>query len=118
MTPVEMAELITFLPAFEQPNREFITEWRGLQPIYAEDVDAFFKRLGHADWLNRSYQPAVASQQIRDDNLIAQADLATIETILTYCVRGERFSDGFWASLLENGRIQRLLRRLHQLHEK
>jgi hypothetical protein len=38
--------------------------------------------------------------------------------MLTYCVRGERFSDGHWAAMLESGRIVALLKRLRALRQE
>jgi broad-specificity NMP kinase len=55
---------------------------------------------------------------LSDDDLIATASLDQIKTMLTYCVRGERFVDGHWAHMLESGRIVALLRRLAELREE
>jgi hypothetical protein len=35
--------------------------------------------------------------------------------MLTYCVRGERFSDGHWGAMIEAGYVRRLLERLAEL---
>ncbi len=118
ITPEKIGRLLAFLPAFEQPNREFITGWSGLQPHYAPDVAAFFRLLADPIWMDTSYQPALAAKQILDDAFIAQADLSAIKAMFTYCVRGERFSDGFRGGLLKNGRIQALLQRLQRLYSE
>jgi hypothetical protein len=55
---------------------------------------------------------------LQDDALIQRATLAEVKTMLTYCVRGERFSDGHWAAMLESGRIVALLKRLHVLRKE
>ena len=52
---------------------------------------------------------------LQDDAIIQRATLAEIVTMLTYCVRGERFGDGHWAAMLESGRIVALLKRLRAL---
>ncbi|MHB8080217.1 MAG: DUF6508 domain-containing protein [Candidatus Krumholzibacteriia bacterium] len=52
-----------------------------------------------------------------DDALIATADLDRIRTMLTYCVRGERFGSGHWEEMLVSGVVVKLLRRLEQLRE-
>ena len=68
----------------------------------------------------RSPQPAVgqAGRMLEDKELIEAADLSQIRTMLTYCVRGERFADGHWAQMLESGRIVALLRRLAVLRDE
>jgi ADP-ribosylglycohydrolase len=43
--------------------------------------------------------------------VIAQADVQGVETLLTWHMRGERFSDGLWARALENGHVAALARR-------
>ena len=35
--------------------------------------------------------------------------------MLTYCVRGERFSDGHWEAMVESGVIRSILERLQEL---
>ena len=51
----------------------------------------------------------------QDENAIKTASLSQIKTMLTFCVRGERFSDGHWAQMIEEGHIQRLLERLNAI---
>jgi hypothetical protein len=47
-----------------------------------------------------------------DTNLVAKATLEQVKTMLTFCVRGERFCDGFWEGILEEGKFTALLKRL------
>jgi hypothetical protein len=35
--------------------------------------------------------------------------------MLTFCVRGERFSDGHWEEMIEKGYIRRILERLNEI---
>jgi hypothetical protein len=35
--------------------------------------------------------------------------------MLTYCVRGERFSEGHWGAMIEQGHVRRLLERLVEI---
>ena len=55
---------------------------------------------------------------LQNDALIEQATLEQIKTMLTYCLRGERFSDGHWAEMLRSGRIVAILKRLRVLREQ
>ena len=43
---------------------------------------------------------------------VRRASLDEIRTMLTYCVRGERFCDGRWGAMIQGGHVQRLLERL------
>ena len=47
-----------------------------------------------------------------DDGTVKTADLDQIKTMLTHCVRGERFCTGHWAAVIENGYVHRLLKGL------
>jgi len=49
---------------------------------------------------------------------VAQADLAEVISMLTFCQRGERFSDGHWGNMLERGYIRAILNRLEGLRQK
>jgi hypothetical protein len=124
----QMDALLRFLPLFERSEREFIVRWGGGQdleegvvqmpfPIYTEEVVAFFRLASQPFWADYYYKPAEAAAMVADDAFIRQANLEQIKTMLTYCVRGERFADGYWAALLQQGRIVAILRRLRILRE-
>lgn len=126
VTPERVDELLRFLPAFEQPGRSFVKEWSsGKQtesgalcfpyPSYAEDVLDFFTCAGQPCWTDFAYDPVAAGRMLADDARIRTATLGEVRSMLTYCVRGERFCDGHWESVLRTGRITALLRRLAEL---
>jgi hypothetical protein len=128
ITRARIDELLQFLPRFEAPDRAFIQRWAGGKegpdgpmtmpyPVYAEDVQAFFRLAGQPWWSDYDYHPARAREMLEDDAFVARATLAEVKTMLTYCVRGERFGDGFWAAMLEQGRVVALLRRLAVLRD-
>jgi hypothetical protein len=117
-------ELLAFLPAFETPNRTFIKEWacggttgHVPYPIYEDDVLEFFRMAGKPWWMDRSYQPRQARLMLEDVGAIPMRSLADVCTMLAYCVRAERFGDGFWEFALQTGYIQALLRRLAVLRD-
>ena len=123
ITTEKMDELLRFLPLFESPDREYVQAWGGGEtlpdgaitmpyPVYYDDVLEFFMLAGQAHWADYGYQPLEAYEMLGDDAFIAAASLEDIKTMLTYCVRGERFADGHWAHMLESGRVVALLRRL------
>jgi hypothetical protein len=129
--PVEkMDELLRFLPLFEVSDREYVKEWGGGEttsdgkatqvpyPIYCDDAFEFFTLAGQTHWSDFGYNPREAYAMLLDDEFISAASLSEFKTMLTYCVRGERFADGHWAHMLESGRIVALLRRLAVLREE
>ncbi len=129
MSAEKMDELLQFLPLFENRDREYVKEWGGGEmtadgavtvpyPIYCDDVLEFFTLAGQAHWADYEYKPQEAYRMLSDDQVISTASLDQIRTMLTYCVRGERFMDGHWAHMLESRRVVALLRRLAVLREE
>ena len=119
-------ELLQYLPQLSAPGRVFILRWAGGEtdasgamqfpyPVYADDVVEFFGVVGQHFWSDYQYHPQTAGQMLADDERVAAASLAEVKTMLTYCVRGERFCDGHWGAMLESGRVVALLRRLAEL---
>jgi hypothetical protein len=118
LTRQKIDELLQFLPAFAEPNRQFIKKWEQYYPVYAADVTQFVRLAGDPWWMDTGYKPDEARQMLADDAFIQSASLEQVKTMLTYFVRGERFSDGHWGSLLVNGRIQTLLHRLQAIRQE
>ncbi|MBN1248123.1 MAG: hypothetical protein JXC32_10730 [Anaerolineae bacterium] len=122
ITRESIDRLLAYLPAFEDPDATFIETWVTQEgtfpyPRYRESVRAFFELAGLPCWSDYGYNPRRAGELVRDDQRIAAASLPEVRTMLTYCVRGERFADGHWARMLELGRVQAILRRLAELRE-
>jgi hypothetical protein len=128
--PRRMDELLAFLPQLEVPGRAFVERWEGGErsaadgvmtaryPGYAADVEAFFRCASRSCWNDSGYDPVEAGAVIRDDGRIARATLDEIRTLLTLCVRSERFCDGAWDEALGTGRVQAVLRRLAVLRRE
>ena len=128
ITSQRIDELLAFLPALIVPERQFIVRWVGGEktadgatttshPVYADDVLAFFRLAGQRCWSDYGYDPIEAHKMLVDDGFIQRATLERVKSMLTYCVRGERFSDGHWAEILRSGRITAILRRLAVLKD-
>jgi len=129
ITRERIDELLCFLPRFEVPGRAWIERMGGGEetaggavtmryPLYCKDVLAFYRLAGQPWWADYGYEPRAAAQMLADEARIARATLDEIKTMLTYCVRGERFADGHWAAMLKSGRIVAILRRLKVLRER
>ena len=104
----------------------YVYKWRGGEtgadgvitmpyPNYPQEVDEFFRLTGQSPWCDYGYNPAQASRMVDDDAFIHAASLEEIKTMLTFCVRGERFCDGHWGYLLESGKLVKILERLKAL---
>lgn len=128
ITGERIGELLRFLPLFAGPSTGSAAAWGGGErdqdgvltmpfPIYRPAVTEFFELAGQPCWSDYDYEPSAAGELVRSDEAIATASLAQIKTMLTFCVRGERFCDGHWQAMIEEGRIAAILGRLRQLRD-
>jgi len=128
ITAERIDALLRFLPLFEAPGTQFVHHWAGGElteegtltvpfPVYTDEVLLFFRLAGQTWWSDFGYNPREAREMLKDDAFIARATLDEVRTMLTYCVRAERFGDGMWAYLIESGQIVALLRRLAVLRD-
>ena len=128
-TPDEIAKLVAFLPKLEEEGFSPITRWEGGPgnhdgatafpwPVYAPLVHEFIDVASNECWIDFDYLPIEARRMLEDQQAVETADLGQIKTMITYCVRGERFCDGHWGAMIELGHISRLLQRLSQLYFK
>ena len=128
ITGEDVDALLEFLPLFERPGRTF-ARWGEVEknpdgsislpfPVYDADVEEFFSRVGQRGWLDYGYKPEEAARMLADAEFIKRAGLEQIKSMLTYCVRGERFCDGHRESLLIGGQVVALLRRLQAIRER
>ncbi len=122
----EIEELTAFLPRLYSEGFLPIESWGGGEkqkdgsftfpyPNYNSVVEEFFHTVAGNGWLDYEYNPEQAYQMLKDENIIKAASLSQIKTMLTFCVRGERFSDGHWGEMIEKGYIRRLLERLNEI---
>ena len=104
----EIEELTAFLPGLCADGFSPIISWSGGEkqkdgsitmpyPSYHKVVEEFFHVAARECWLDFEYDPKQACKMLRDEKLIKTASLSEIKSMLTFCVRGERFSDGHWA---------------------
>ncbi len=124
----DIETLTAFLPRLYAEGFSPVRNWNGGRqkdgtfsmpyPDYDPLVEEFYGAISGGGWLDTGYNPEQAYQMIQDENLIKTASLSQIKTMLTFCVRGERFSDGHWADMIEKGYIRRLLERLSEIAEQ
>ncbi len=124
----DIETLTAYLPRLYAEGFSPVIRWNGGKqkdgtytlpyPDYDPLVEQFYRAVSGGGWLDTGYNPEQAHQMIQDEDLIKTASLSQIKTMLTYCVRGERFSDGHWAEMIEKGHIRRLLERLNVIAEQ
>jgi hypothetical protein len=121
----DIEELTAFLPRLYAEGFSPIVSWDGGEklkdgsftlpyPNYNPLVEEFFRTVS-SSWLHSEYDPEQAWQMLRDENLVKTASLSQVKTLLTFCVRGERFSDEHWGEMIEKGHIRRILERLNEI---
>ena len=127
-TVQEIEELTAFLPRLYAEGLSPIVRWDGgekrndgsftvVYPSYNPVVEDFFQRI-QGNWIDYEYNPEQAYGMLKDENLVRTASLQQVKSMLTFCKRGERFSDGHWAVMIEKGYIRRLLERLNEIQSK
>lgn len=87
-------------------------------PDYDQDVESFFREISQPVWIDFQYNRKNPIELLSDPSAVKQAGLPEMRAMLTYCLRGERFSDGFWGAMIEEGRIRQLLERLVELRDE
>jgi hypothetical protein len=124
-TVQEIEKLTAFLPRLYSEGFSAVESWNGGKqqdgsislpyPNYHPVVEEFFRLVSGDGWLDHEYNPEQAYQLLKDENAIKNASVSQIKSMLTFCMRGERFSDGHWAQMIEEGYIRRLLQRLDEI---
>ena len=125
-TSADFDRLITFLPILYADGFRPIRYWGGGNktedgvivmpwPEYEEAVDQFFYAASDECWKAYNYTSINIREIACDPQRVACATLDQIKAILTWCVRGERFCDGLWGDVIDNGLIRNVLLRLQEL---
>lgn len=118
----DIENIISYLPRLYAEGFSPVVKWEGGKqkngsftlpyPLYDPLVQEFF-RLGVGPWIDYDYNPEQAYLMLKDEDRVKRATLPEIKSMLTYCVRGERFSDGHWEEMIAKGYIRRILERLN-----
>ena len=121
----DIEALTSYLPRLYAAGFSPILKWEGGEklkdgsftlpyPRYDPLVEEFFRAVS-SRWLDYEYDPESAYQMLKDEGRVKSASLPEIKTMLTFCVRGERFSDGHWGEMIEKGYVRRILERLNAI---
>ena len=124
-TLLQIEKLTAFLPRLYAEGFSPVLYWYGGRqkdgaftlpyPDYDPLVKEFFSAAASECWRDYDYNPEQAYQMLKDEHFVKTASLSKIKSMLTFCVRGERFSDGHWQEMIEKGYIRRLLERLNEI---
>jgi hypothetical protein len=125
-TVFDFDELLGYLPVLYAKDFKPVVHWGGGNktdkgvlvmpwPDYENVVREFFRVTSKECWCDRDYTSKNISEVIRDPQRVACATLQEIKFMLTWCVRGERFCDGHWINVINNGAILNVLLRLRDL---
>ena len=125
-TSQEIEDLVSFLPRLYAEGFTPIIRWGGGTkgedgiiampwPEYDQVIKDFFRVASYECWSDYDYLSEEAGQMLKNADVIKTADLDQIKTMLTYCVRGERFCDGHWGAMIEGGYVKRILQRLGEI---
>ena len=123
----KVAELIDFLPYLKEIKSTKVTKWLGGEkradgsfdwpfPDYPVKVEEFFRVAAQPWWVACDYQAAKPRELL--ESRLKSADMNQAKSVLTFCVRGERFCDGFWEELIESGALIPVLERVRQLWQE
>ena len=124
-TQSEMDELIKFLPKFSAEGFQAVkvpgnaTLQKNvitfLEPEYDSLVFEFFEAASQEVWCDPHYLSTGAGEMLRNAESLKTASIAEIQSMLTFCVRGERFCTGHWESILKADKVRQILLRLQEL---
>ncbi|EPM54090.1 hypothetical protein A264_25862 [Pseudomonas syringae pv. actinidiae ICMP 19071] len=117
-TPEDIDELLSYLPRLYPDGvaiKTYVLKENTYWPEYFKVVGDFYRASGKGCWTDFDYINHGAGDMLENDAYIAQANLADIQTMLTYCNRGERFCDGHHGGMIEKGYMLKILRRLNVL---
>lgn len=129
-TASDFNELLGYLPVLYASGFSPVRRWRGGDSKndgsipalpwaeYEDSVTQFFGAAAGTCWSDHDYASKHIGKVINDPSRVASATLEEIKSMLTWCVRGERFCDGHWGTVIERGYIRNILQRLQALRPR
>ena len=126
----DIQELVAFLPKLYDDGFEPITDWIGGEkdkdgvytlpyPEYNKIVHDFIDLIQAQDcWMDYKYISTIEKMDFKENSDIASASMQEIQALITRFLRGERFCDGFWGSMIKEGYVRLLLERLSIIEQE
>jgi hypothetical protein len=127
-TAEQICRLVDYLSKFRAHDFAPVIEWVGgdeiepgvisvPHPRYDETLSAFMHEASQDWWQDFDYTKSDARNMLDWPELIAVASIAQIKSMLTLCVRSERFCDGAWQDIFEKGYLTAILERLDRMRQ-
>jgi hypothetical protein len=125
-TTADFDELLAYLPLFSDEEFQPVRNSRSSHntgtasvynpwPEYTQAVLDFVSAAEKDCWCDPEYPRKEIARAGSDRHAVACATLEDIQSMLTWCVRGERFCDGHWRAVIEDKTIHNILVRLREL---
>lgn len=119
-----VSELLSFLPYLRGLVGKKAVKWRGGEkledgtsvlpyPDYPRKLFDFFRVAAKPWWTDPHYLESRPGKWIERE--MGSVGKDRVLAALTFCVRGERFCNGYWAEVVESGRLVRVLERIGEL---
>ena len=113
---------LNYLPYFQDQNNEFyeVVSKPHQMPFasYSEMVHSFHQDIHHRNMVYDFNWPQwsdEAKKYIDDPKMLVTADITIIQKLFTSIIRGDRFCEGLWGDMIDNGFILALLMRLKDI---
>ena len=119
-TQKDIKELTDFIPLLYDENINLYKTnpegdiFGGGYYSYHSSVNTFFELASKTCWADYQYLENFSEEMINPGK-IEKASLDRLKTILTWCVRIERFNEGHCIAVIEDKVIKRILERLQLL---
>jgi len=121
-TRKEIGEMLKYLPIFSSKDFKPVIDSKPGEDNwfdeYSKDVNNFRALAMQDCWCDYKYSPEVSFEMIQRESFIEEATLHDVVTMLTFCIRRERVSEGYIGSSITNGIVPRLLSRLEVIRNE
>ena len=123
----QIDELVAFLPKLYAEGSETLKEMVSRDPdgslvfphaVYSDVVEEFVDVASQNHWCDFNYSPGTSGDGLEDPAFVARASLDEVKTMLTWCIRGERFCSGHLGAVIDSGKLRLLLARLAVIREE
>lgn len=95
------------------PSPDGIWAYQGAR--YPDEFYRFRDVLVESGWLDLEYDSDLGHGYMERPERVKESSFEVARSLLTYCDRGERFSEGFWGEALDSGFVFKVLMRLGEI---
>lgn len=121
LTKTKINRLLGYIDCFQNADHEHLQFVNGY-PSESQEVIAFRKALDECGFLIVfDWKAWISEHEIYKDieqnieEQIKKADVDTLRKLMTCYIRGDRFNEGLFAAVVQNGNVAKILHRLSEL---